>query len=210
MLADGFAAADPAQSVACDGWTATELLAHVVAQERLAGFPLLVATPVVAALPPRLRDNVRAVVLDRSSHQLAESASYRHMIDSLRRPPPPVFKLPGLVLMRIVEMWVHHEDLRRPTTATPRSQDDLTRTQLWSAVRLLCRRVSLPPNLCLTLAAGYDHELKIRSGRPGLASIHGEPGELLLYLTGRRVQAHAEVSGDPGAVALLNEGWRLL
>jgi len=209
-LAEAFAAADPTEGVGCEGWTAMDLLAHVAAQEQLGGVPVLLASPLVVAVPPRFRDGVRAAVLERTSRRLTRSASYERMVDLLRRRSPSLFELPVIVHTRIVEMWVHHEDLRRQGSREPRPHDDRTRSQLWAAVRLLARRVSPPPDVGLTLDAGDGRRVRAGRRRSRPVSVSGEPGELLLYLLGRRAWAQVDVSGDPIAVAFLDNGWRLL
>ncbi len=132
------------------------------------------------------------------------------MVAIVRRRPPLSFGLPVIVQTRIVEMWVHHEDLRRPLLPEPRPQDDRTRAQLWAAVRLLARRVSAPAGVGLNLDAGDGHRVTVDGHRSASASVCGDPGELLLYLLGRQAWARVELAGDPEALAPLEGGWRLL
>lgn len=209
-LADCFASTAPGSTVVCGGWTARQLLAHVVSQERLWGFPLLAATPLVIAAPPRLRDHIRRTVLERPETRFLANSSYSELVARLRQPAPALFRLPGLVVTRLVEVWVHHEDIRRVQDTTPRDAARETDAQLWAAVRLLALRISLPSGVALRLATKAGGERWVGSRGRRTVSLNGDPGELLLYLMGRRAQSHAEVLGDPTGVADLEAGWSLL
>jgi len=205
-LAGSFVDADPTQPVACGGWTADYLLAHLVAQERLRGLPLMLASPVVGALSASRRDAVRATLIGSATRRLVDQVGDADLIAMLQRPPPRIFTAPLLVLTRIAETWVHHEDLRRPLDSSPRRQHESIAEQLWSAVRLFGRRASIPRGSSLTLSAGADRTLVLGRSRDRSASISGEPGELLLFLFGRLNQAHIEVVGGPEVIEQLFSG----
>jgi hypothetical protein len=51
--------------------------------------------------------------------------------------------------------------------------------------------------------AGTNKTVRVRRGQP-IASIAGPPGELLLYLFGRRAAARVEVSGPAAALEALH------
>lgn len=153
---------------------------------------------------------VRRRTLAGSETKLLHSSSYADLLDSLRRPAPRVFRLPVLVLTRLVEVWVHHEDLRRGKLIAPRPLDEAQRAQLWAAVRLLVRRATAPPSVGLRLVTDDGRQLQRRGPNPATVTLRGDPGEILLYLMGRRATSAATLHGDTAGIGALENGWQLL
>ncbi len=87
----------------CDGWTTRDLLAHLIVRERRpdAGAGLFV--PPLAGYTERVRLGYR----DRD---------YQHLIRAFSRPPwwSPVANPLADELVNSMEMFLHHEDIRRP------------------------------------------------------------------------------------------------
>lgn len=209
LLTDALEQAPP-EAKTLTGWNATQLLAHLVAQERWAGMHLIVATPAVVVLPARLRDRVRRRVLEQPERALLARTSRDALLERLRRPPPIVFRAPGVVETRLIEAWVHHEDLRRLEHAAPRASDAEIEPALWRALRLVAFRATAPPATRIVLRSLRDRRIQLSRSAKGHAEVTGPPGELLLFAMGRYAHAHVEISGDPDAVQTLRHGSPLL
>src|SRR5689334_20030054 len=121
-LADLFQALGPDAPTLCSGWTTADLAAHLVVRERrpdsLPGIRL-------SALAP-WTERVRVGARDRG---------YDRLISELRSGPPRLspFGLPGVDgLANSVEMFVHHEDVRRAQDGwEPRPLDPSVHKALW-------------------------------------------------------------------------------
>src|SRR5262249_35598814 len=104
------------------------------------------------------------------------------------------------------EFFVHHEDVRRANGHRPRTDTSDLDEALWRNVALapwfLARRL---PGVGLELEwAGTSERVRARRGEP-TARLIGRPGELLLYLFGRKAVAQVELAGEPPAVAVVRE-----
>jgi uncharacterized protein (TIGR03085 family) len=202
-MADFFDAAERAQL--CDlldqlgpdaptvpaGWTTFDLLTHLVQRERdPIGAPGIVIPGPLRSLSEKRRKALRA-------------KGFTELVQTLRQGPPAgLFRL-GWVrkVPNLNEFFVHHEDVRRANGLGPRSNPPALDEALWhnvtSGARLLSRRVRGPG---LELAwAGAERKHKVKGGDP-VVQLTGAPGELLLYLFGRRDVAQVELYGPPQAV----------
>jgi uncharacterized protein (TIGR03085 family) len=130
---------------------------------------------------------------------------YFDLIDTIRSGPRGVFRLGWLRrLPNLNEFFVHHEDVRRANGGRRRDLDSAMNQALWSNVRsgafYLTRRLR---------GAGLDiHNVvtgqTVRARRGTMTShLTGEPGELLLYLFGRRAIAEVEIDGPTTATERL-------
>ncbi len=122
---------------------------------------------------------------------------------TLRSGPPPGFFRIGWVrrVPNLNEFFVHHEDVRRANGRAPRTNEHALDAALWRNVTrapwFLARRLH---GAGLELRwAGTAYTVRARRGEP-TARIAGPPGELLLYLFGRRSAAHVHVSGPDAAI----------
>ena len=161
----------------CEGWTTSDLAAHLVlrehfhrwsdaqrAAEKARGFPAMVArlragAPLIPWRVPRLRD---------------------------------VFN--GL------EYFIHHEDVRRANGREPRQPIADLEALSWRmsgfSARRLARRIR-PYGLELVRPDGRRR----RFGSGDMATISGPASEMVLYLSGRRTTARVTLAGDAAAVA---------
>ncbi|MFI6070074.1 TIGR03085 family metal-binding protein [Actinoplanes sp. NPDC051343] len=172
-------------------WTARDIAAHLVLRERdsVAG-PGLVLPGAWGRLAERRR---RALAL----------TDFAGLTATLRSGPPPGFFRIGWVrrIPNLNEFFVHQEDIRRANGLGPRVNDPPMDEALWRNVKaarwFLSRRLR---GAGLELQwAGTADRVRARRGQP-VARIAGPPGELLLYLFGRRRAAQVEVSGTDAAL----------
>ena len=104
--------------------------------------------------------------------------------------------------LNLVEWFVHHEDARRPNGGEPRPADPERDAALWGMVgragRLMLLKGARGQNVEL-VAPGFGTVPGRGKGDP--VRVEGPPGELLLYLYGRKGAAAVAVTGGPEAVA---------
>ncbi|WP_344411876.1 TIGR03085 family metal-binding protein [Pseudonocardia ailaonensis] len=188
-LADTFDRTGPDAPTLCEGWDTRDLLAHVLVRERQ---PWNAGGIVVPALAP---------LTERGMAGYGDTP-WSEMVAELRDGPPAwsPYRI-GKVdeLANGAEYFVHHEDARRGTEGwEPRPADPVRDGQLWALVtkmsRLLLRRS--PVGVVARRPDGTSHVL--RAG-PGVVTLVGEPGELVLHLFGRAA-ARVEIEGSPADV----------
>jgi uncharacterized protein (TIGR03085 family) len=176
-----------------DGWTTHDLAAHLVLREHD-----LVAAPCLVLPGPFRR------FAERRRIQLAERRDFSWLVSRIRSGPPPGFFRIGWVrsFPNLNEFFVHHEDVRRANGKGPRTLSSELDAALWRNVcrgsRYLGRRLR---DAGLEIEwTGTTERATVRRGEP-TARVSGLPGELLLYVFGRRSAAHVEVSGPAEAIA---------
>lgn len=188
-LSDTLDQLGPDRPTLCAGWTTRDLLAHLLVRERQ---PWVSGGIVVPALAP---------LTERAMAGYAETP-WSAMVDELRGGPPAwsPFRI-GRVdeTANGAEFFVHHEDARRGEPGwEPRPADRERDTRLWGLVtrtgRLFLRRS--PVGVVARRPEGATHVLKTG---PGLVTLVGEPGELVLHLFGRDA-ARVEIEGLPADV----------
>ena len=181
----------------CEGWTARDLAAHLVARERRpdSGPGLLV--PVLAGWTERVRAGYAR-------------RPYGELVDLIASGPPwtSPFALPGVdELANFAEFLVHTEDVRRARSGwTARALADDVQDAIWKTVRtrgrLFFRKAPATVVLARPPAEGDAPSEQAEVGGQGpQVMITGEPLELLLFTFGRRDHALVELSGPDDAVA---------
>jgi uncharacterized protein (TIGR03085 family) len=133
----------------------------------------------------------------------------------MRTMPPLLFRLPGpLARGNLGEAYIHNEDVRRGALQRPRALPADLQLALWASLslfaRLGLRRV--PATGTLTIAWPDHDQRTVSVGRerrpadPGAsATLSGEPGELLLWLSGRKAAARVHLDGPADLVAALRD-----
>jgi uncharacterized protein (TIGR03085 family) len=175
-------------------WTTHDLAAHLVVREHD-----LLAAPglVVPGAWARVAERRRVALKERAFDEL---------VATVRAGPPMGFFRIGWVrrFPNLNEFFVHHEDVRRANggapRAIPRDEDAAIWRNVTRARAFLARRLR-GAGLELTWA-GSDAVVRARRGEP-TARVSGAPGELLLFLFGRRDAAVVEITGAPAAIAAL-------
>ncbi len=192
-LCDLFDELGPSVPTLIEGWTAHDLAAHLVLRERD-----MVAGPCLVLPGPFAR------FAERRRAALARRRDFAWLVARIRSGPPPGFFRIGWVreLANLNEFFVHHEDVRRAQGLGPRGLMPSREVALWRNVVHGARYLSRRLRGCgLEIEwAGTGELVAVRPG-PLTARLSGAPGELLLYLFGRREAAHVHVSGPPEAVA---------
>ncbi|MEH3139247.1 MAG: TIGR03085 family metal-binding protein [Mycobacterium kyogaense] len=188
-LVSTFRTLSPDSPTLCDGWDARELAAHLVVRERR-----LDAAPGI--LIPAL-----AGYTDRVQKQVSAATDWDALVDQVAEGPPlySPFKLLDPIA-NVAEMFIHHEDVRRAHPGwEPRPLDDQTVSALRRPVAMMARMTlrRSPANVVLKTTQG---DRLATAGRGPTLTVIGEPGELLLFITGRD-EAQVEFDGPPELVA---------
>jgi uncharacterized protein (TIGR03085 family) len=174
----------------CEGWTTSDLAAHLYVRERR---PDAAPGVIISPLAGYTAKTMRSVL----AHH-----GYAGIVERVRKGPP----LPVRLIDRQVntlEYFIHHEDVRRAAEEwAPREDRDLDGA-IWSALRkgarLLTRRVK---GAGLDLVQPDGSTIAARAGEPK-AAISGGPQEIALYLYGRAGVARVTVEADDAARAAL-------
>lgn len=128
------------------------------------------------------------------------SSDFDGMVAAIRSGPAGIFSLPWLRRVpNLNEYFVHHEDVRRANGEEPRKLGREMDDALWSnavgGARVLTRGLR---GVTLELHDITQRRRAFVRRGPISVVLSGTPGEILLYLFGRRTVAMVDVSG-PGA-----------
>lgn len=187
--------AGPDAPTLCGEWTVRDLVVHLLVRE---GGPAAVgiAVPALSGLT------------ERRSQRLAERA-FAELVDRVEGGPPtwsPTAVPPLDELANTLEMFVHHEDIRRAQpgwTACPLGAEDESR--LWRQVGRFGVALTRKADVGVVLEDVRTGRLRrVHRGTPSV-TVRGLPSEVTLHLFGRREQSEVEVIGDPEAVRRLSE-----
>lgn len=171
----------------CDGWTTSDLAAHLVLRERR---PDAVAGLAFSSLAGRA-DRIR-----RGYTELP----WPRLVDLVRTGPPrwsPAALPPVDATINTIEFYVHHEDVRRASGDwSARALTAANEEELWRRLRMMGRMLlrKAPTGVVLRRDDGV-----LWRARPGTSyvTLSGPASELVLYAYGRGDQATVEVLGDP-------------
>ena len=188
-LADLLVEVGPDAPTLCEGWTAADLAAHLVVRERRPVAALGIVFSPLASRTERVQRSVR------------DGRPWPELVAEVRDGPPLLMR-PRFVdeAMTTAEFFVHVEDVRRAQPGwEPRPLDPDLGRALWSRVRFAARvaRRAAPGGLLLE-CPGFG-QVTVRPGEPGVTA-QGDPGELLLFVSGRQPAARVELDGEPEAV----------
>lgn len=171
----------------CSGWTAHDLLVHLVVRERRPWVRALSAVPPLSA---RAQAAERAV----AKRPLPELVAW------LRSTPLPVRLVDRA--FNTLEYFVHHEDLRRaqPTWGR-RVLSDADEAALWRQASLVGRMLVRPAGVPVVISSGSRRAVLRKGGSPVVVS--GPVSEIVLFLFGRSAVEGLTFDGPPAAVAQL-------
>ncbi|GGK48175.1 TIGR03085 family protein [Planomonospora parontospora subsp. parontospora] len=193
-LSDLLVRLGPDAPTLCEGWTAFDLAAHLVLRERR-----LDAAPGIALAP-------LAGYTARVQGSLKADHGFGGLVELVRSGPGGVYGLvPGLdSAVNTMEMFVHHEDLRRAQRVwEPRELPADLEELFWKRVRagrgLFLRRA--PVGVVLHRIGGG---VALGGANEGpKVEVTGPASELLLFCFGRQAHARVSLNGDEGSVARL-------
>ncbi|NUR57308.1 MAG: TIGR03085 family protein [Catenulispora sp.] len=189
-LIEALREAGPEAPTLCAGWTARDLAAHVVTRERRAD---AAAGIVVKALAPRLA---------RVQGEFA-ALPWDELLALVVAGPPrrSLFALPGVdELANFVEFFVHCEDVRRAGPGwEPRVLAPPVSEALWRRLSAMSRMVRRHCPAPLVVRRLDGQSVVVRKGSSPVTVV-GEPGELVLFLSGRQGHSVVQTEGPEEAV----------
>ena len=192
-LADALTAAGPDAPTLCEGWTARDLAAHLVARERR-----LDATPGI--LVPRL-----AGWTERVRRGYARRP-FDDLVSRIRSGPslPSWAALPRVdATLNLTEHFVHCEDVRRAAPGwAPRELPAARQEALWTTLKLRGRLLFRKSPVGVTLADVGGRTIRAIDRTPAVV-VRGAPAELVLFAFGRTGHALVDLDGPDDAVARL-------
>jgi uncharacterized protein (TIGR03085 family) len=203
LLAD-FETLGPEAPTLCGRWRAADLAAHLVVSEAWRGWPLVAVYRLRRVLPPAAtRRGLRAMqAVGEREIRRARAKGWERLLERLHAGPPRAYRRPPVAEIRLVEEWIHHEDLRRASGMVPRPGSPELDDALWSAgMRLTTFSEFLAGRDGVEVATPDGR--RFRFGAETRVRVEGRPGELLLFLAGRGDAAEVEVSGDRTALVAL-------
>jgi uncharacterized protein (TIGR03085 family) len=191
QLADLLDELGPDAPTLLEPWTTRDIAAHLILRDHDA-----------LAAPGLVLPGAWSRLAQRRQRDLAQR-DFSELTAILRSGIPPGFFRIGWIrrLPSLNEFFVHHEDVRRANGRGPRTHEPAMDDALWHNVtrsaRFLARR--LPGAGLEVHRSGTGHTVRARRGEP-TARITADPGELLLYLFGRRNNTRVDISGTDAAM----------
>jgi uncharacterized protein (TIGR03085 family) len=179
----------------CEGWTAADLAAHLVARERRIDHGPGLVLPSMRGWTDRVRDKLK-------------QRPFTELVHLIETGPPklsPFGLIPGLdSLVNSAELFIHHEDVRRAQPDwEPRELPAEVEARFWRLLRRGGKALFRRAPVGVRLRAADGEAVTVRQGSP-TATLAGKPSELLLYGFGRGDRARVEADGDPAAAGRLN------
>lgn len=186
-LCDLFIELGPDAPTLCEGWTTGDLAAHLVVRERRPDSGPGIVWPPLAGYT----DKVRRTVRDRTP--------WEKLVEKVRRGPPLLLR-PFDEPMNTVEFFVHVEDVRRaPAGWEPRAISPELADALWARAGPSGLAKKVPATVIVSSPGRPDKE----SGSGPILTLAGDPGELIMFGSGRQGAARVEISGDATLAARL-------
>jgi uncharacterized protein (TIGR03085 family) len=190
-LCDTLSALGPDAPTLCEGWRTLDLAAHLLVRETRpdSGPGLVVPGPFA-----RWTEHVRV---------RAKRRGYDAIVAALRGGPPAWFRIGPMAALNVTENWIHHEDVRRANGHGPRPADPPLDDLLWDGTRLGARMVGRRLHGAGLVLRTPDGRERVSRDREPRVTATGAPGEIVLFLAGRKEAAEVSLDGEPEAVALV-------
>lgn len=191
-LCDLFLELGPDAPTLCEGWTTADLAAHLVVRER------------DPRSGPGLLIGGRFAAYTESLRQRQKARGYEASVAKIRSGPPAFpWRIPKLrALLNLQEYFVHHEDVRRANGRGRRDDIADVENAMWAVLKRGARFSVRKVAVGVELARPGGDVVVGRTGTP-MARMVGEPGEIVLFLTGRKEAAQVTFEGDPAAIEAL-------
>lgn len=183
----------PTAPTLCEGWDVSDLVAHLLVRERKPWTSVGIVLPPAAGLTQRAMDRLK-------------ERDFRVLVGQLRD-PAPLLVGPVDRMVNTVELFVHHEDVRRAQPSwEPRQLTRADEATLWrflaGAGRLVVRRAGVPVRVARAHAPGRPVTLK---GGDNAVTVTGPVSELMMFVHGRKQVRDLTFDGPPESVASLKQ-----
>lgn len=188
-LCDQVLTVGPDAPTLCDGWTALDLVVHLLVRERKPWAAGEIPVPGLRGLAERTSAALRR-------------EPFHALVGRLRTPPPPLRPARIEALVNTVEFFVHHEDVRRARpgwSVRPLAAAD--EAALWGPLRLIGRGLVRPAGVPVEIVSGSRRAVLRRGDDPVVLS--GPVGELAMFLFGRAELSGLSFDGPDDRIAAL-------
>ncbi len=191
-IADTLALVGPGGATVIEGWTTTELAAHLASLEVAGGIPLFIGRQLITRVHPRPTKG--SLELAGRALERARARGYERCVERIRSP----YRLPmraGGAPVAIFEVFVHHQDVLRadPGLAARAAPPELAVSLPW----LLAFHGKRLDGVRLELETDAGVQA-VGDGAP--VRVRGEVGEVVLWLAGRAAHCRVDVDADPDAL----------
>ncbi len=187
----------PSAPTSCKDWTALELAAHVVGEERYGG----VTTFIARSLVMRGVHVVGTPKMVDSALRMQRRHGFSALVDRLHQPLPRLLLRPRVVPLTLFEYWTHHDDLIGADDGAHAEPSTLVEVIPFVLRYQLGR---LPAGVRLTLATDDGcYRWSVGPGSGPEVILGGTPPDLVRWLSGRRGPSEVTITGpDAGVQAL--------
>jgi uncharacterized protein (TIGR03085 family) len=175
----------------CEGWLTLDLAAHMVAREARSDAAIGLVFPPLAGHLQKVMDQYK-------------TKGFETLVGMLRSGPPRMHRTGPLATANVNENYVHHEDVRRANGEGPRVIDEEMDAILW-------RMLGFGARMSKKAVKGAALSLRTPDGRERTVSTEGipvvmtgPPGEITLYMGGRKEAADVKLDGEPTGVAIVH------
>ena len=175
----------------CDGWLTLDLAAHLVAREARSDAALGLVLP-----GPFARHLQH--VMDRY-----KTKGYESLVAMLRTGPPLMHRRGPLATANVNENFIHHEDVRRASGESPREIGAEMDAILWRMLGFGARLSKKAVKGAALMLRTPDGRERAVSTEGAAVTMTGAPGELTLFMSGRKEAAQVTFDGPAAAVAIV-------
>jgi uncharacterized protein (TIGR03085 family) len=190
-LCDTFDKYGPEAPTLCEGWLTLDLAAHLVAREARSDAAIGLVVPALSKHLQKVMDSYKA-------------RGYEPLVAMLRTGPPWMHRTGPLASANVNENFIHHEDVRRASGEGPRVIDAEMDAILWRLLGFGARMSKKAVKGAALTLETPDGRSRVVSTEGVPVTMTGEPGELSLYMSGRKEAAVVELLGEPEAVAIVH------
>lgn len=176
----------------CGEWDAQQLVAHLLVRENHPLGAAGIVLPILGGLT------------DRAMARLGRR-DFALLVEKVRDPGLTPYALPGVEqLLNTLELYVHHEDLRRAQPEwAPRQLARRDESLLWASIRVAGRGLVRPAGVPVTIRRTDTGATAVLRRGENPVVVSGLPSELILFLFGRRQLRGVGFAGPPDRVAKL-------
>ncbi len=179
----------PSAPTGCGEWTALELAAHLVGEERNGGVTTFIARTLVAhgvsvPAPPVLVD---------TALRLERRHGFTALVNRLRRPVPRLLLRPLVAPLTLFEYWTHHDDLLRSNNGV-----HTVPAALVEVIPLVLRYQlkKLPGGVRVTVGTRDNrHQWAVGPNSGPEVTLAGAPPDLVRWLSGRSATGEITMTG---------------
>jgi uncharacterized protein (TIGR03083 family) len=193
-LARTLAEVGPDAPTLCPAWSAADLAAHLAMELRFAP-AIFVGHATAALLGAPLSARMPGLIAGASQRF---GSTWDDAVVRLEQPPPGLWRRRPVVDVRVIETWVHHQDVLALTD----KQHESVPMQVATVAPMLAR-LAAGRRRHITVAADGVTAVGGRAGRPQV-TLTGAPWDVLMTLAGRHhATSRCSISGDGEASAAL-------